>query len=180
MPDCISQFILTNVKNDVRKGFEELHMNPPIYGHIRALMLVSIIVTSDTLDCYQCPMCDLCSYEKPWSQIIMGYHLLIWITQTSFPVYQSNGQIKVKKIREEQRFHFSMLMQNMILKHLLGILGKLKVEKLWIIYLFSYIVKIPESQWQRIDSDGIYSQVSFWIAFKIVQNWKVNSHLKIT
>ena len=114
-----------------------IDMNLPIYGHIRALMLVSI--ASDTLECYQCPMCDLCSYEKPWSQIIMGYHLLIWITQTSFPVYQSNGQMQVKKITEEQRFHFSMLMQNMILKHLLGILGKLKWKNC---ELFIYLVTL--------------------------------------
>ena len=82
--------------------------------------------------------------------------------QTSFPVYQSNGQMQVKTLREEQRFHFSTLMQNMILTHLLGILGKLKVEQCELfIYLFSYIVKIPESQWQRIDNDGIYTQVGF-------------------
>ena len=66
-----------------------------------------------------------------------------------------------------------MLMQNMILTHLLGILGKLKVEKLWIIYLFSYIVKIPESQWQRIDSDGIYSQVGFWNALIMCETEKL-------
>ena len=65
------------------------------------------------------------------SQITMASHSLIRITMIYCLLFQLNGKVKLKKFRREKRFNFSMLMQNMILKNSLGILGKFKIDNYW-------------------------------------------------